>query len=88
MHYRAANHLLVEQINNQTVILNLTNEFAYSLGAVGTAFWRYLGQTDGDFDAALAQTLDNFEVDEPTLRADLSSLLEELIGEGLIEVSE
>lgn len=77
--------VMVSELGGESVLLNLRTETYFGLDDQGTAFWTAL--TDGPtFDAAATRLLEEFDVDEPTLRRDLSSFLDSLVEHGLVEI--
>jgi coenzyme PQQ synthesis protein D (PqqD) len=75
--------VLYQEIEGETVLLDLKGERYFSLDDVGTRFWQLAEQHD-QVEAIVAAMLAEFDVDEATLRADLDALLERLAGAGLI----
>jgi hypothetical protein len=81
--FEVPEHVLARKTGEEMVLLNLDNEQYYGLDEVGTRLWELLdgGSTFGDLvDTMLAE----FEVDRPTLVADLSSILGDLEENGLV----
>lgn len=77
--------VLHQQLHAETVLLHLTAEHYYGLDEVGSRVWQLLDQ--GCSGASIvAALLEEYEVDETTLRADVTRLLEELLALGLIQV--
>lgn len=65
------------EIDGETVILDLKSGTYFGLDAVGTRVWQLLvehGRVQPVLDALLAE----YDVDEETLRADLTELLRQL----------
>jgi len=80
---RPAPHVFAEEIQGETVLLDLQGEAYYSLNAVGTRIWQLLQQavTEADLIETLQQ---EFEIDPATLRADVRELLGKLEAAGLV----
>ena len=77
--------VMVSELGGESVLLNLRTETYFGLDDQGTAFWTAL--TDGPtIDAAAGRLLEEFDVDEATLRRDLSSFLDSLVEHGLVEI--
>ena len=76
---------LFREVNEEGVLLNLDSERYYILDDVGTRMWQLLSD-QGDVEAAVTQLLEEYEVDEETLRGDVARLLGELTEAGLITV--
>lgn len=75
--------VLFQEIEGETVLLDLEREHYYSLDAVGSRIWQLLAE-HGDVDKLVSAMLTEFDVDEATLRRDVAELLERLKAEGLI----
>jgi hypothetical protein len=76
-------HVLSQQVQEETVLLDLAQEQYFGLDAVGTRVWQCLaaGVEPADIVRYLAA---EYDADEPRLRADLDALLNELIEAGLL----
>ena len=75
--------VLFQEIEGEMVLLDTKAERYYALDDVGTRFWELLSE-HRDLEPAVTAMLDEFAVDEATLRADLTTLLEELDAAGLV----
>lgn len=62
---------------NESLLLDHNGQAFYELDPVGTRLWQLLA-VNGDFEAALAQILTEFEGDEEELRQELYELLEDM----------
>ena len=62
---------------NESLLLDRNGQAFYELDPVGTRLWQLLGG-NGDFEAALAQILVEFEGNEEELREELYELLEDM----------
>lgn len=78
-----APHVLFQEVDGETVLLDLEGERYFSLDAVGTRFWE-LSAEHAEPDTVVARLLGEFSVEEATLRADLGTLVEQLDAAGLI----
>ena len=77
--------VLFQELNGEAVLLDLKTERYYGLDDIGTRMWRLL-ESNGHVEAACARLLQDYEVDEATLRHDLSELIDNLAMAGLILV--
>jgi hypothetical protein len=66
------------------VLLEAERGLYFSLDEVGTRIWQLLVE-HGDRDRVAAAMLEEFEVDEATLLADLDALIDRLAEAGLID---
>jgi hypothetical protein len=72
-------------LGKETVILGLTSEEYYSLKDVGAQIWALIdGPTS--VQAILEALLKKYAVEPARCQADLLAILQEMVGEGLIEV--
>lgn len=77
---------LINVVDEESVILNLKDERYYGLDGVGTSMWGAL-TTSASIQAAYERLLNEYEVDGEVLRRDLTSLIEQLLARGLVELS-
>jgi len=77
--------VLFQELGNETVLLDLKNEIYYGLDDVGSRLWRLLTE-DGNPATAVVRLLTEYEVDEATLRENISGLVKELHEARLITV--
>jgi Coenzyme PQQ synthesis protein D (PqqD) len=75
--------VLHQEVEGELVLLDLGTDTTFALNEVGARFWELLGEHD-DLDAVVAALLEEFDVHEATLRADLEALVEELRADGLV----
>lgn len=76
---------LINQVGEESVLLNLGSEKYYGLDEIGTSMWQAL-TTSETIQQAYDFLLGEYDVDEETLRHDMSDLIEKLSANGLIEV--
>ncbi|MDB9310667.1 PqqD family protein [Aphanizomenon sp. CS-733/32] len=77
---------LSQELEGQVVLLNLKNEYYYSLNPVGSQMWNLLSTHD-NLETVYQELLKKYLVDESTIRQDLASLVEELTTEGLLTIT-
>jgi Coenzyme PQQ synthesis protein D (PqqD) len=75
--------VLHQELSGETVLLNLKTEHYFGLDPVGTRIWQLLGETSNAEDV-VKTLLDEYEVEEAQLRADVERLLGELASAGLV----
>ena len=78
---------LSQEVNGETVILDLKSESYFGLDEVGTRIWQLL-QEHGDVRKTSDVMLDEFDVEEDQLENDMSALLDEMLEKGLLHVEE
>jgi hypothetical protein len=74
---------LSQEVNGETVILDLDSENYFGLNEVGTRIWQLLGEgrNTADIEQMLAA---EYDVDEKQLRQDIDELLQQLLEAGLV----
>ena len=78
--------VLISQLQEESVILNLDSERYYGLDDVGTRFLSIL-TTSESIETAYNRLRNEYDVDPQILRDDLLALVENLIDQGLVEIS-
>jgi hypothetical protein len=74
------------ELDNETVLLNLDSGIYFGLDPIGTRIWQLLGAGQRLCEV-LAILLDEYEVDEDRLSADLLRLARELVDRQLIVIA-
>lgn len=87
-----SNHVIVpklvvsKQLDDEMVILDLATETYFGLNDMGTAIWRSL-TAGNSIEQAYELLLAEYDVEPETLHNDLQTLLQQLIEQGLVELS-
>lgn len=76
--------VVTRQVGDETVLLNLESGTYFGLDPVGSRFLELLA-AEGALTAVIARMLEEFEVSEAQLEADLLRLAEEMLASGLLE---
>lgn len=84
---RAAEDVLLRELDDESVLLHLKTEMYFGLDSVGTRMWHVLTEAP-TIDDACATLLDEYGVAPEVLRADLEELLGQLLDQGLLEQPE
>ncbi len=79
--------VLHQELSGETVLLNLKTEHYFGLDPVGTRIWQVLGET-ASAEKVVSRLLEEYEVDESTLRADVERLIAELAKAGLLRFAQ
>jgi len=82
---RIAKGVLFQEVDGEAVLLSVDDGTYFGLNEVGTLAWKYLIGT-GSLDDAFRGILEEYEVDEATLRTDLEAFAEELVSSGLAHI--
>ena len=83
MHITLSPQVIFQELDKEAILLDLNGEAYYGLDEVGMRLWQLLAE-NGDFDAAVAQMLTEFEVEEEVLRRELRELLEDMAQSDLV----
>ena len=76
--------VLVQELDGESVILNVATERYFGLDRVGTRMWVALTSLES-IEAAYESLLAAFDVDGERLRQDLQALVTELVDHGLLD---
>ncbi len=79
--------VISQEVSGETVLLDLESENYFGLDEVGTRIWQLIKETS-DLQAIYNTLLQEYEVEEERLQADLGALLGEIAGLGLITLKE
>lgn len=83
---RVPDDVLISNLQDESVILNLNSERYFGLDNVGTRMLTTLNNSDS-IEAAYESLAEEYDVDRQVLRQDMLSLIENLLQQGLIQVS-
>ena len=78
-----ADHVLISNLQEESVILNLESERYYGLDGVGTRFLSVLNTSDS-IEAAYEVLRDEYDIDPKYLRQHLLELTENLLQQGIL----
>jgi hypothetical protein len=79
--------VIVQDLGEESVLLNLKTEKYFGLDDVGTRMWEVLSQSES-IATACALLLSEYDVTEDLLSQDLLELVQKLSKHGLVEVVE
>ena len=79
--------VLISRLEDESVLLNLDNERYYGLDDVGTRMFSVL-TSSASVQSAWEKLTDEYDVDREVLRQDLVALIDKLLEQGLVEVSQ
>jgi len=77
--------VLVQELQGESVLLNVNTENYYGLDEVGTRMWMVLSESPSIADA-IDKLLEEYEVERATLESDVIDLLNKLLEKKLIEL--
>lgn len=79
--------VLISNLQDESVILNLDSERYYGLDSIGTRILSVLSTSDS-IEAAYDTLVQEYDVDGQVLRKDLLALVENLVEQGLVQISD
>ena len=77
--------VLVQELQGESVLLNVNTENYYGLDEVGTRMWAVLSETPSIAEA-IDTLLEEYEVERSILESDVDDLLTELLEKKLIKI--
>lgn len=80
-------HVLLQQVGEESVLLDLKTECYFGLDPVGTRIWETLVKAD-NVEAAYQELLAGYDVDAERLRQDMETLIGKLAESGLLEIKD
>ncbi|MCC7372885.1 MAG: PqqD family protein [Chloroflexi bacterium] len=81
--FRPASHVAVAEFDGETVLLNVSSGIYFGLNPIASRIWQLLGT--GASEPLIVQTLlDEYDVDEARLRADVAATVRQLAADGLV----
>lgn len=83
---RIPDDVLISHLQEEAVILNLDSERYYGLDDVGTRILSILTNSES-IEAAYQSLIAEYDVDHQVLRQDLLALVENLLQQGIVQVS-
>ena len=78
-------HVLIRQLDGESVLLNLESERYFGLDATGTRMWEVV-TSEPSIAVALEKLQEEYEVEPDVLRSQLTQLLSRLVENGLLQV--
>lgn len=77
--------VISQEVSGETVLLDLGSENYFGLDEVGTRIWQLITET-GNLQAVYDTMLEEYEVSEDQLLADLENLITEIEKIGLVKL--
>ena len=78
--------VLSQEVDEETVLLDLKSESYFGLDEVGTRIWQLLND-GGSLQTVFDTLLDEYDVDEKQLEKDLQGHIAQLVEAGLISLT-
>jgi hypothetical protein len=83
--FEISSEVLSQEVNGETVLLDLQGESYFGLNEVGTRIWQLL-QAGRSIRGLLDTLYDEYEASEDRLASDVDELLDKLTQSGLIQL--
>ena len=77
--------VISQEVSGETVLLDLASENYFGLDEVGTRIWQLIKE-NGDLELVVKTLLEEYNVTEEALTADVDALLGEISKLGLIKI--
>ncbi len=87
LRYRAHPAVIASDIGDHWALLDLDTSLYYTLNATGATIWDAI-QSAATLDQILSAVTEQFAVSEPQCRADVETLLQELVAAGLARLDD
>ena len=78
--------VILQRLNDEAVLLNMSNQQYYGLNDTGTRMWELLMEL-GEPSKVVTQLQEEYSVPSATLQADLETLVGELLQAGLLRAT-
>ena len=78
---------LSQEVNGETVILDLNSESYFGLDEVGTRIWQLL-QEKKNLQAVFDTLLDEYDVEAEQLESDINRLIDDMMKNGLLQIAD
>ena len=88
MKYKLTSQQIASHVGEEIVILNHNKGAYYGLDEVGALVWNNLEGEPKTLEALCEAVTSEYDIDAETCRGDIELLLEDLISEKLVEVTE
>ena len=82
---RIIDDVVYRELSGESVLLNLNSGVYFGLDEIGTRIW-YLLAEHGDSEKIIPMLIAEYAVSEAQLRADVSGLIAQLSGKGLLKI--
>ena len=83
--FSISDEVLSQEVNGETVLLDLEGESYFGLNEVGTRIWQLI-QSDNTVGETLDTLTDEYEVSREQLESDVGALLSKLSDAGLVNL--
>ena len=77
--------VISQEVSGETVLLDLESENYFGLDAIGTRIWQLIKETN-ELQSIFDTLLEEYDVSDERLRLDITALLTEIEGLGLVKL--
>ncbi|MEH6518324.1 MAG: PqqD family protein [Halioglobus sp.] len=84
-HISLSPDVISQEVSGETVLLDLESENYFGLDAIGTRIWQLIKETN-ELQSIFDTLLEEYDVSEERLRVDITNLLTEIEGLGLVKL--
>lgn len=81
-----SNKIIIQEVDNETVLLDLHNEIYFGLDEIGTHIWQLL-QEHKQLQEVYDIILQEYDVSEQQLENDFNALLQQLVEKSLVTLT-
>ncbi len=78
--------VFAQEVDGEMVLLDMNSENYFGLDKVGSSIWQAIEAENGALDRVLEVLLEEYDVEEDLLKADLMVFVEKLVESGLVQV--
>jgi hypothetical protein len=84
MKWQISPSILHSKIDDEVILMSIEADSYFGLDPVASRIWELLEEPK-DMDELVALLTEEYEVDDATCRVDVQTLLDDLVGRGLVE---
>jgi len=88
MKYKLTSEQIASKVAGETVILNHNKGAYYGLDEVGVVVWDTLEKGPQTIDELCEAVVEEYDIEETECKSDIEDLLNDLISERLVEITE
>ena len=88
MKYKLTSEQIASKVAGETVILNHNKGAYYGLDEVGVVVWDTLEKGPQTIDELCEAVVEEYDIEETKCKSDIEDLLNDLISERLVEITE
>lgn len=82
--WKVSEEVLSSKIDEEVVLMSIEAGYYFTLDPIGSRIWELLSGKPYSLDGLVQALLEEYEVDEPTCRADVQAFIDEMSEKKLI----